>query len=87
VTELGIGRIFEAPACHGGPSRWSKERRSADWHPLEPSLVVEVQYDHFSGHRFRHGTRLLRWRPEKSLRSCKMEQVKKESESALTLLD
>jgi ATP-dependent DNA ligase len=71
----------------GGPSRWSKEGRSADWHPLKPTLVVEVQYDHFSGHRFRHGTRLLRWRPDKNPRSCKMEQVKKESESALTLLD
>ncbi len=74
-------------AAPGGPSRWSKEGRSADWHPLKPALVVEVQYDHFSGHRFRHGTRLLRWRPEKSPSSCRIEQVKKESESPLTLLE
>jgi ATP-dependent DNA ligase len=74
-------------AAPGGPSRWSKMGRSADWHPLRPVLVVEVQYDHFSGHRFRHGTRLLRWRPEKNPRSCRIEQVKKESQSPLTLLD
>jgi ATP-dependent DNA ligase len=73
-------------AAPGGPSRWSKDGRSADWHPLKPVLVVEVQYDHFSGHRFRHGTRLLRWRPEKKPQACRMEQVKKESESPLTLL-
>jgi ATP-dependent DNA ligase len=74
-------------AAPGGPSRWSKDGRSADWHPLKPKLVVEVQYDHFSGHRFRHGTRLLRWRPEKKPRVCKLEQVKQESDSPLTLLD
>lgn len=74
-------------AAPGGPSRWSKLGRSADWHPLKPSLVVEVQYDHFSGHRFRHGTRLLRWRPEKNPKSCRIEQVVKEAQSPLKLLD
>jgi len=39
----------------GGPSRWSTER-SGEWCPLEPKLVLEVCYDHFSGGRFRHGT-------------------------------
>lgn len=73
-------------AAPGGPSRWSTER-STEWQPLAPKLVVEVQYDHFSGHRFRHGTRLLRWRPDKRPQDCRMEQVKRESESALTLLD
>jgi ATP-dependent DNA ligase len=74
-------------AAPGGPSRWSKDGRSADWHPLKPTLVIEVQYDHFSGRRFRHGTKLLRWRPEKNPKSCRIEQVKKESESALKLLE
>jgi len=46
-----------------GPSRWSTGR-SAKWQPLKPKLVVEVRYDHFSG-RFRHGTKFLRWRPDK----------------------
>jgi len=58
----------------GGPSRWSTER-SAEWEPLEPRLVVEVSYDHFTGDRFRHGTRLLRWRPDKPPRQCTLDQV------------
>lgn len=73
-------------AAPGGPSRWSTER-STEWQPLAPKLVAEVQYDHFSGHRFRHGTKLLHWRPEKLPQECKLNQVKRESESALTLLD
>jgi ATP-dependent DNA ligase len=70
----------------GGPSRWSTER-STQWEPLAPKLVAEVQYDHFSGHRFRHGTKLLRWRPDKDPRSCSMTQIRRESESPITLLD
>ena len=58
----------------GGPSRWSTDR-SAQWQSLKPKLVVEVRYDHFSGHRFRHGTKFLRWRPDKSPRQCTMDQV------------
>ena len=62
----------------GGPSRWSTER-STEWQPLAPKLVVEVQYDHFTGGRFRHGTRLLRWRPDKAPRQCLLTQVRQES--------
>jgi ATP-dependent DNA ligase len=62
----------------GGPSRWSTER-STDWKPLAPKLVVEVQYDHFTGGRFRHGTRFLRWRPDKAPRQCLMTQVRQEA--------
>ena len=69
----------------GGPSRWST-KRSTEWEPLKPSLVVEVQFDHFTGGRFRHGTKFLRWRPEKSPRQCTIEQVKRENRSALDLL-
>jgi ATP-dependent DNA ligase len=59
----------------GGPSRWATER-SAEWQPLAPKLVVEVQYDHFTGGRFRHGTKFLRWRPDKKPAMCKMDQVR-----------
>jgi ATP-dependent DNA ligase len=69
----------------GGLSRWSS-KRSLEWEPLEPKLVVEVQFDHFTGGRFRHGTRFLRWRPEKSPKSCTMKQVRRENKSALNLL-
>ncbi len=82
--------LIESPgftgSAPGGPSRWSTER-STEWEPLAPKLVVEVQYDHFSGHRFRHGTKLLHWRPDKKPQDCKLNQVKRESQSALTLLD
>ena len=73
-------------AAPGGPSRWSTER-SAEWKPLAPKLVVEVQYDHFSGHRFRHGTKLIHWRPDKRPQDCSISQVLRESQSPLTLLD
>ncbi len=69
----------------GGPSRWSK-RETDHWKPLAPKLVVEVEYDHFTGRRFRHGTKLLRWRPDKEPRQCTMRQVERETKSALSLL-
>lgn len=69
----------------GGPSRWSTER-SGEWEPLEPKLVVEVQYDHFAGGRFRHGTKLMRWRPDKAAKQCTIAQVEHESRSPLGLL-
>lgn len=69
----------------GGPSRWSTER-SGEFEPLAPELVVEVQYDHFTGGRFRHGTKLLRWRPDKAPRQCRMSQVEHESRSPLRLI-
>lgn len=58
----------------GGPSRWSNDR-SSDWHPLKPELVVEVRYDQTTGDRFRHGTKLIRWRPDKAPRQCRMDQL------------
>ncbi|MDQ2954137.1 MAG: ATP-dependent DNA ligase [Pseudomonadota bacterium] len=70
----------------GGPSRWSTER-SAEWQPLKPKLVVEVGYDHFTGGRFRHGTTLLRWRPDKSPRQCTMDQVKQKKADLMKLLE
>jgi ATP-dependent DNA ligase len=59
----------------GGPSRWSTER-SSEWQPLKPKLVAEVSFDHVTGNRFRHGTRLLRWRPDKSPRACTFDQIR-----------
>jgi ATP-dependent DNA ligase len=66
----------------GGPSRWSTER-SGDWQPVRPELVVEVRYDHISGGRFRHGTRLLRWRPDKAPRQCTFEQIESAAAAAM----
>jgi ATP-dependent DNA ligase len=58
----------------GGPSRWSTERSGA-WEPVRPTLVVEVRYDHVTGRRFRHGTKLMRWRPDKSPQQCTFDQI------------
>jgi ATP-dependent DNA ligase len=58
----------------GGPSRWSNER-TGEWEPVKPTLVCEVQYDYFSQGRFRHGSKFMRWRPDKKPRACTMEQV------------
>ena len=69
----------------GGPSRWST-KRSSEWEPLKPKLVVEVEYDHFTGGRFRHGTKLLRWRPDKAPRQCKMDQVEQAGAASFKLL-
>ena len=60
----------------GGPSRWSTER-SGQWEPVRPELVVEVRFDHVTGDRFRHGTKLMRWRPDKSPKQCTFDQILK----------
>jgi ATP-dependent DNA ligase len=75
IVEPLIGEDGFTGHAPGGPSRWST-KRSSEWQPLKPKLVCEVSYDHFSGSRFRHGTRFLRWRPEKKPRQCTFEQVR-----------
>jgi ATP-dependent DNA ligase len=69
----------------GGPSRWSTER-SGEWIPLKPKLVVEVCYDHVTGNRFRHGTRLLRWRLDKSPKQCRFDQLDQKKPKLMALL-
>lgn len=59
----------------GGPSRWSTER-SGRWEPLRSELVVEVRFDHVTGDRFRHGTKFLRWRPDKAPTQCTFDQIR-----------
>jgi len=70
----------------GGPSRWST-KRSADWQPLKPTLVVEVGYDHFSGGRFRHGSSLLRFRPDKAPQQCTIDQLAQQKGDLMKLLE
>ncbi len=57
----------------GGVSRWGS--RDTEWHPVKARIVVEVQFDHVTGKRFRHGARFMRWRPDKDPRQCTMEQM------------
>jgi ATP-dependent DNA ligase len=71
----GPGFTGNAP---GGPSRWSTER-SSEWVPLKTRLVAEVRYDHVTGDRFRHGTKFLRWRPDRNPKSCTFDQLQVEA--------
>jgi ATP-dependent DNA ligase len=71
----GPGFTGDAP---GGPSRWSTAR-SAEWEPLKLKLVAEVQYDHASSDRFRHGTKFVRWRPDKRPQDCTFDQLRQEA--------
>jgi ATP-dependent DNA ligase len=84
-----VESLIKAPGftgrAPGGPSRWSTER-TGEWQPLDPKLVVEVSYDHFTGGRFRHGTRLIRWRPDKAPTQCRMEQVGRSGKGSLALV-
>jgi ATP-dependent DNA ligase len=70
--------IVEPPgfsgAAPGGPSRWRRDQ-DAPWFPVRPQIVVEIAFDHVTGRRFRHATRLLRWRPDKPPRQCTMDQL------------
>jgi ATP-dependent DNA ligase len=59
---------------HGDPSRWKNEK-DLEWIELRPELVVEVTFDHTSGGRIRHGTKILRWRDDKPPLECKLEQM------------
>ena len=58
----------------GGKSRWSSGKTES-WVPVRPELVVEVSYDQVTGDRFRHGTKLMRFRPDKAPRQCTLEQI------------
>ncbi|MDQ3866215.1 MAG: ATP-dependent DNA ligase [Actinomycetota bacterium] len=59
----------------GEPSRWRRDV-TLEWSPIPPELVVEVRYDKWQGERFRHGTRFLRFRPDKAPDECTSDQVR-----------
>lgn len=59
---------------HGDPSRWKTEKE-LEWIALRPELVVEITFDHTSGHRIRHGAKLVRWRDDKPPRDCRIGQL------------
>src|SRR5580704_6718487 len=84
-----LERLIEPPGftgnAPGGPSRWSRGKENA-WQPLKPKLVVEVCFDHVSSSRFRHCTKLLRWRPDKAPKQCTMDQLAQRQSDLLQLL-
>ena len=56
------------------PSRWAADR-DLEWVSLRPELVVEITFDHVSGGRIRHGSKIIRWREDRDPRSCGFEQL------------
>ncbi len=73
LSEMNVQTSFTG-RTPGGPSRWNRGKDTA-WVPVEPSIVLQVEFDHVSGGRFRHGTRPMRFRPDKSPKQCTMEQM------------
>lgn len=71
--ESAFGQNVRHP---GAPSRWSGERDPA-FIAVRPELVVQVSYDQLTGNRFRHGTRIERWRPDKDPHDCTMDQLER----------
>jgi ATP-dependent DNA ligase len=69
---LGPAPLREPP---GQPSRW-RRKQELEWTSVKPELVVEVRYDKWQGARFRHGTRFLRFRPDKDPEQCTFAQVR-----------
>lgn len=65
-----------------GLGKWT-----AAWTPVAPELVVEVAYEQVTGDRFRHGARLLRWRPDKSPAQCTFDQLQREWSPAKLVTD
>jgi ATP-dependent DNA ligase len=77
VIELVTG-IIEPHGFTGklpGELRGQFGRVISEWHPLAPALVAEVQYDQFTGGRFRSGAKFIRWRPEKKYGACTVAQI------------
>ncbi len=58
----------------GGLSRWN-EGKDLSFEPLRIELVAEVAYEHMQGERFRHASRLVRWRPDRDPSSCTYDQL------------
>jgi DNA ligase D-like protein (predicted ligase) len=58
----------------GDPSRWDSDRE-LEWFALRPELVVEITYDHTSGGRIRHGSKIVRWREDKKPKDCTLDQL------------
>jgi ATP-dependent DNA ligase len=72
VEKLEPYRTYERGS--GEPSRWKSDEELV-WEGLRPELVVEVAFDHITGHRIRHGAKFQRWREDKKPEECLLEQL------------
>ena len=60
----------------GSAARWTPDMEH-DWIPLRPERVAEVGFDQVDGDRFRHPARLMRWRPDRTAESCRLDQIER----------
>jgi ATP-dependent DNA ligase len=60
----------------GGVNRWNA-KKDMSYVPLRPELVIEVEYDQLQGDRFRHNPRFARWRPDRTPKSCRFDQLER----------
>ncbi len=75
VAERVLPLLDESSDQHfSEPNRWgSGELEEA---AVRPELVVEVRYDKVQGSRFRHGTKLIRWREDKAPGDCTWRELR-----------
>ena len=59
----------------GEPSRWKSEEELV-WEGLRPELVCEIEFDHITGNRIRHGAKFKRWREDKPPTDCLLDQLR-----------
>ncbi|NIH85728.1 ATP-dependent DNA ligase [Amycolatopsis granulosa] len=69
----------------GAQSRWNAGK-DLSWEPVRIELVAEVRYDHLQAARFRHATRLVRFRPDRTPGSCRYDQLEEVPPAELTAL-
>jgi ATP-dependent DNA ligase len=69
----------------GGMSRWNAQK-DLSWEPLRTELVAEVRYEHVLGGRFRHGGRLVRFRPDRTPASCTYGQLEEVAPAELSAI-
>jgi ATP-dependent DNA ligase len=69
-----LGQYETGERGSADPSRWSAGK-DLQWVALRPELVVEIDFDHVSAGRIRHGAKLRRWRQDKAPRECTYDQL------------
>ena len=86
VADVVLPLLEDAPERRfSEPNRWGGgELEEA---PVRPEVVVEVRYDKVQGRRFRHGTKLLRLRPDKDPAQCTWRELRPPAEPGTAVED
>ena len=75
IAEAVLPLLERAPErSFSEPNRWGGG--ALEEQAVRPELVAEVRYDKVQGNRFRHGTKLLRFRPDKDPAACTWDELR-----------